>query len=139
MTTEIEDARVNGTHVQQLSRVGRASRSVHGVGSVYTPPALAEWTGSQLLRHVAATSILRVLDPACGDGELLAGISRVASERVEVIGRDIDATAIEVASDRLEAPADLSVSDSLLPSTFCGLERKPDAIIVNPPWGRPDK
>ena len=33
----------------------------HGIGSVYTPPALAEWTATQLLRFVPNHSVLRVL------------------------------------------------------------------------------
>ena len=45
MTTEIEDARVNSTDVQEPRGVNRASGPAHGIGSVYTPAALAEWTG----------------------------------------------------------------------------------------------
>ena len=39
-------------------------------GAHYTPPELAKYLASQVISHVA-TSPLKILDPACGDGELL--------------------------------------------------------------------
>ena len=138
MVTEIDGPQISDTDVQQPDEAARDSRNVHGVGSVYTPAALAEWTGAQLLRYVTPRPVLRILDPACGDGELLEGVARIADQRIEASGRDIDAGAIACASKRLAIPVDLAVGDSLTSATLSGLEHKPDGIIVNPPWGRPN-
>ena len=110
-----------------------------GIGSVYTPPGLAEWTATQLLRHVAASSVLRILDPACGDGELLAGVELMSGRAVELCGRDVDEAAIKVASQRIKSPADFAVADSLQTDVLDNLGWDPDGVIVNPPWGSPDK
>ena len=40
-----------------------AEPASHSIGAVYTPPALAEWTATQLLRFLPSRSVLRVLDP----------------------------------------------------------------------------
>ena len=130
---------IGGNGFTQRSHGVIRGTDVQKIGSVYTPPALAEWTATQLLRYVSENSVLRILDPACGDGELLSSIVRIPDKPVEVIGRDIDPKAIAVASDRLKVPADLSVGDSLFPCTLASLEQKPDAIIANPPWERPNK
>ena len=116
-----------------------AQPSSDGIGSVYTPPALAEWTATQLARFLPDHSVWRVLDPACGDGELLAAMAHVTSRPVELCGRDIDPRAVWAAQDRIKAPADFAVADSLRPSTLAGLGWKPDAVITNPPWGRPNR
>ncbi len=110
----------------------------NGVGAVYTPSGLAEWTATQLLRYAPPTA-LRILDPACGDGELLLSISQVSVQPVELRGMDVDSSAIAVASNRIKGSASFAVVDSLRPGILDGMRWKPDAIIVNPPWGRPDK
>ena len=139
MKSGFVEAFIDGNDFTQRSHRVIRGTGVHKIGSVYTPPALAEWTATQLLRYVSENSVLRVLDPACGDGELLSSIVRIPDKPVEVIGRDIDSKAIAVASDRLKVPADFAVGDSLLPLSLASLEQKPDAIIANPPWERPDK
>ena len=106
---------------------------------MYTPEALAEWTAMQLLRHVPHAPVLRVLDPACGDGELLASIANVSRRPVELWGRDVDPVAISTAKKRIKTKGDFAVADSLLPATLRGLDWQPHAVITNPPWGRPDK
>ena len=115
-----------------------AEPASHSIGAVYTPPALAEWTATQLLRFLPSRSVLRVLDPACGDGELLASMAQVSSRPVELCGRDIDPRAIWAAQGRIRTSADFAVADSLRPSTLAGLGWTPDAVITNPPWGSPN-
>lgn len=111
----------------------------HVIGSVYTPPGLAEWTATQLLRHMSGGSVLRILDPACGDGELLASVERVSGQAVELCGRDVDVAAIDAASRRIKSPANFAVADSLEKESLDWLEWEPDGVIINPPWGNPGK
>ena len=111
----------------------------NAIGSVYTPPGLAEWTATQLLRHMSAGSGMRILDPACGDGELLASVEQVSGQTVELCGRDVDPDAIELASRRIKSPANFAVADSLQTESLDCLGWEPDGVIVNPPWGSPGK
>ena len=112
---------------------GRASVA-DAVGAVYTPPALADWTASQLLRHTPRKAVLRVLDPACGAGDLLAGVVRSCDDLVEVCGRDIDPRALAAAAQALRVPVDLALGDSLRSESLEELPWPPDAVIMNPPW-----
>ena len=107
---------------------------IESVGAVYTPPMLADWVAAELLRHVQRKSVLRVFDPACGDGELLSGIVRSYVGLVEVGGRDVDSTAVASASELVKAPGDFAVCDSLSADGLTDLNWEPDALIMNPPW-----
>lgn len=139
MGTRFDGAEVNAVVDRRVSRRGTAPTAANGIGSVYTPTALAEWTATQLLRYVSSNQVLRILDPACGDGELLASMVRISDRPVELCGRDVDPVAIEAASDRIEGPADFAVADSLRTCTLANLGWEPDAVIINPPWGSPGK
>ena len=138
MGTRVDMERTSVKDVETTIDIGVAAATDDGIGSVYTPPALAEWTATQLLRHFSSRSVLRVLDPACGDGQLLESMAQISGQPVELCGRDVDPIAIAAASDRLMAPADIAVGDSLCTSTLANLGWEPDVIITNPPWGRPD-
>jgi tRNA G10 N-methylase Trm11 len=86
---------------------------------------------------------IRVLDPACGDGELLFAVHRVAAQLmpdvdISLVGYDLDKAAIQVGSQRaveLGVPVDWHQGDFLqarrdIPqSSF-------DAVITNPPYVR---
>ena len=117
---------------QDSGREGASDGDV--VGAVYTPSSLADWTAVQLLRWVPHKPVLRVLDPACGDGGLLAGVVRSYGQAVEVCGRDIDRAAIATAVAAVRVPADLAVGDSLQGNALQELAWHPDAVIMNPPW-----
>jgi len=41
------------------------------MGVTYTPLELADFVSSRIYKHIESKRKLRVLDPACGDGELL--------------------------------------------------------------------
>lgn len=122
----------------------RDARKRHG--RHYTPPALAQFLARRLLAHMPEPSragTLRVLDPACGDGELLLSLHReitagLPGVRVELIGFDLDETALAVARARARAAGVdvrwhsgdfLSESERLADNSF-------DAIITNPPYVR---
>ena len=74
-------------------------------GVVYTPPSLAEFLASQAFDALRELTPIRILDPACGDGQLLLAAYSAAKERNirvdEVVGYDIDGTAVEKAAIRL--------------------------------------
>ena len=77
-------------------------------GSHFTPVSLADFIARKLLSEYKIKSnekSIRVLDPACGDGELLIAIHKVAQEMnytLELIGVDSNEEALELAKIRLE-------------------------------------
>ena len=114
-------------------------------GKHYTPAALADFLAARVLRQLADSGriSLRILDPACGDGELLFAVQRMAEEilpaiKLSLVGYDLDADAIGVAQERaseLGITAEwhqgdfLHIGRTLPAATF-------DAIITNPPYVR---
>lgn len=77
-------------------------------GKHYTPTLLAAFLAERVLAQVEDKSVVRVLDPACGDGELLFAIHRVAEQHgvqaaLSLVGYDLDRAAVEVAQSRAEA------------------------------------
>ncbi len=111
--------------------------STSRLGAVYTPQLLADWVAQQLLSHLPPSlgSSSLILDPACGDGALLAAIRRYGGNSVSVMGFDIDPRAVRSARSMLGSTARLEVADALLDDVEKRLPRTPDAIIANPPWG----
>lgn len=107
------------------------------LGAVYTPKSLADWVAQQLLIHLPPSddSPPLILDPACGDGALLAAIQRYGGNSYRVAGFDIDPKAIRSAVEVLGPTARLEVIDALLDDVEKTLPQTPDAIIANPPWG----
>ncbi len=137
-----------GSEGAESSRPGRAETRATRKrnGRHYTPPALAQFLARRLLANLPRPDLsgsLRVLDPACGDGELLLSLhrevtARLPGVRIELTGFDTDETALAVARDRAAAaridamwhPGDfLAESDRLADNSF-------DAIITNPPYVR---
>jgi len=123
-------------------------------GSTYTPAGLADFVAAQMIREWdgAQTSPLRILDPAVGEGELLASLLKHIPSHipVEVHGFDNDQRALEAATARLTAAHPLAslhlafgdfleitcssgsaggLFGSGSPDTF-------DMIIANPPYVR---
>lgn len=134
-TLDAKDAPVSKRH-----SVGKS----HGVH--YTPSDLAGFVARRAVAELARREGFVVLDPACGDGELLLAVA-VAAETAglpvpHLVGVDRDEEAVAVAKDRLnEAPSASVVvrcEDFLamgmeqsegLPSTY-------DLVISNPPYVR---
>ncbi|WP_225728762.1 MULTISPECIES: Eco57I restriction-modification methylase domain-containing protein [unclassified Nocardia] len=125
---------------------GGRDRKRHG--RHYTPPALARFLARRLLAHIPVSDprradALRVLDPACGDGELLLAVcaeaaARLPRLRLELLGCDLDPAAVEVARDRADQAGieiDWHTGDFLLDSADLA-DGSFDAIITNPPYVR---
>ncbi|MGW5050816.1 Eco57I restriction-modification methylase domain-containing protein [Actinokineospora sp. NPDC004072] len=99
------------------------------LGLHYTPPALAAFVAGRALA-AAPDRPLRVLDPACGDGELLAAVAAIAPGAA-LTGYDVDEAAVETARRRLPdaAIAHKDFLESPPPERF-------DLVITNPPYVR---
>jgi adenine-specific DNA-methyltransferase len=112
-------------------------------GRHYTPPELARFLARRGAARIPAGRKLRVLDPACGDGELLLSAAGAAAQRghevIELAGLDLDPAAIGLARGRLAGagvPVSLSVRDFIrVPGEGPALGRF-DLIITNPPYVR---
>ncbi|WP_069166948.1 Eco57I restriction-modification methylase domain-containing protein [Nocardia altamirensis] len=128
-----------------MASAAPAARDRKRHGRHYTPPALARFLAGRLLAQVPRpdSGVLRVLDPACGDGELLFALRTEAAAvlpgvRVALTGYDLDATALAVARARDEAAgigADWHVGDFLTVAAELGAASF-DAVITNPPYVR---
>ncbi|WP_155981482.1 Eco57I restriction-modification methylase domain-containing protein [Nocardia sp. BMG111209] len=118
---------------------GAGARKRHG--RHYTPDRLARFLADRLLEHLTPGDTLRILDPACGDGELLLALRDAAAQRfpglpVRATGHDLDPAAVRVARERA-AGLDVTwrVGDFL-----CAAEELADGqfdvVITNPPYVR---
>lgn len=131
-------------------------------GAHYTPPELARFLADAILRELRQSAEpVRVLDPACGDGNLLLALATAAPQelrsRLHLVGLDTHEQAIEESRSALGeldvASVELRVSDFLLQSgpvesgqgflalAFSREEAgapigRFDAVIANPPYVR---
>ena len=76
-------------------------------GATYTPEILADFVAKQILNvfEFPKKGVVRVLDPACGDGALLdaliRNIPKPVRKRLIIVGFDTDPTAVELATQNL--------------------------------------
>ncbi|MCX4098617.1 Eco57I restriction-modification methylase domain-containing protein [Nocardia sp. alder85J] len=125
----------------------RAGRELGGAGARkrhgrhYTPDRLARFLADRLLAHLTPDGPLRILDPACGDGELLLAVRDAAAQRfpglpVQATGYDLDPAAVRVARERAAAlDAHWQVGDFLRAAAELAPDRF-DVVITNPPYVR---
>jgi hypothetical protein len=141
-----------------------ARRKAEGIH--YTPKLLADYLAANVARHIGRVarhqSVVTILDPACGDGELLkAMVDAVPAElkgHLALTGFDTDAAALDVARHSLSgvdvASVDLCCADFLSAMATGGsdmqmglefeagsrttsdLQGRFDAVISNPPYVR---
>lgn len=113
-------------------------------GQHYTPTELAGFLARKAVAVIDFNSRpLTVLDPACGDGELLIASARAIQDRgytgpINLIGYDIDKHALATAQERLTAAhlyAELKEIDFLLEQRQLK-DNSVDLIITNPPYVR---
>jgi adenine-specific DNA-methyltransferase len=102
------------------------------LGAVYTPDPLARWVAS-LLRDHARAEITSVLDPACGDGALLAAADTELQGVRELVGVDLSEAAISSVKELWPDRARALVADTLTLTreSFPAVQ----AVFMNPPWG----
>jgi SAM-dependent methyltransferase len=113
---------------------GRSRRKQ--LGAWYTPQFLVDHIADQVLARLGQGSgdpraVVRVLDPSCGDGRLLAALQQRSVGEVAVTGVDVDAEALAAARRQLGSGAELIHADAL---TFDWGERSFDVVVGNPPF-----
>lgn len=127
-------------------------------GSVYTPRHLADYIASKLNYYLQNSESfqtnnkhIKVLDPACGDGELLTSFKNQYSGelKLKLFGLDIDKDAISQAKKRFskEEVVLFLNTNALCPfnkthergwktvKTRFQVNKHFDCVIANPPWG----
>lgn len=125
-----------------MSRTARKASGAH-----FTPPALAALLAERLVKLLpTGWRALRVMDPACGDGNLLSALvdALPATSRLTLVGVEKDAASLSAARGRL-GPAfrdraewiegdflELEGDGESKRSAWLGV----DAIIANPPYVR---
>lgn len=125
-----------------MTKIASELRSKRNLGAVYTPSNLADWVARLLLEIASLPPSAVVCDPACGDGGLLRAI--LANRKgLNLVGIDLDGSAIRVASKQLGDAATLRKCDALMYPRKSGIRswtrlvgsKAIDAVIANPPWG----
>lgn len=136
---------------------GRLTASeIKQAGAHYTPPELARFLARNICAHIRVVHghPLRVLDPACGDGELLEALalelSAEARRLCTLVGMENDRDALADAEDRLKRLSGCSgyelIDDDFLnwasnfrQSNLFGPGKHSegfDVVISNPPYVR---
>lgn len=132
-------------------------------GAVFTPEMLSDYFAAKTLQYVLEDTCiskkkkLSIIDPACGDGQLLKSIGNQIIQKqiknVNFCGLDKDFRTTEVCKQKLnflDKKAKLSIlkKNSLMPLSKGSLRegwedifqeinqnKKFDILIANPPWG----
>lgn len=113
-------------------------------GQHYTPAELARFLARRTATAIDSDkATLTIVDPACGDGELLIAAAEAIreaghSDPITLLGYDIDEQAIATAHERLHA---VGLSAKLTHGDFLVQQREMkagsiDLIITNPPYVR---
>jgi len=130
------------------------AKQVKEGGVHYTPPELAQFLASHVASHLPGDqSQLRLLDPACGDGELLQALAmQMPAElrsRSTFFGMESDSIALQHATERLHSVPDIHFE--LIETDFLtwttefehsqmfasdNWHQLFDAVISNPPYVR---
>ena len=110
-----------------------SARERKRTGSWYTPPALVRHVVSQTIGHVVPGDVVRVLDPACGDGRFLheaAQVIRAAGGIPQLTGVDIDLGGLLSAAGGADTVEAIEADALAHPWG----SRRFDVIVGNPPF-----
>lgn len=111
-------------------------------GQHFTPQALAEFLAKRAADHLPRGRSLRIMDPACGDGELLLAANSVLSAEgwkvEELVGCELDPEAAAQAEARMSdiAQRQVHVGDFLELAEDASAYGLFDLVITNPPYVR---
>ncbi|MGA6208504.1 Eco57I restriction-modification methylase domain-containing protein [Nocardia testacea] len=126
-----------------MGRDGAGARERKRHGRHYTPATLAGFLAGRVAARIDSTGPVRVLDPACGSGELLFAIrdalaGRLPGAPVELVGYDLDPAGLALARRRAAgAGVDAEWRQSDFLADCAGLPAESfDAVIANPPYVR---
>ncbi len=135
---ELEKA-VTGTSRPSAERTSRRT-----AGQVFTPPGLARLVCKAVLEALprSRSRLLRVLDPACGDGSFLEAAAEVLGRRrAQLMGIERDPALARACRARVPE-AEVHVAEALfgMPEEVSGgdggVDGGVDAVIGNPPYVR---
>ena len=137
--------------------------SIRRDGVVYTPKKLAEYVAKKALQYVlnddyfVGRNQISIIDPACGDGELLENISNLLTKnqknKTVFCGTDINQNAISTCKEKFSldgrdsfrfvktnalCPFNQKIFDAGWKKLYekMKLGEKFDILIANPPWGQ---
>lgn len=127
-----------------MERDGGGARERKRHGRHYTPATLAHFLAGRVAARVPrGLPSIRVLDPACGEGELLFAVRAALAARypdtpIELIGYDVDPPALAVAAERAETSGiDIDRREGNFLDEFAELAGEQfDLVIANPPYVR---
>ncbi len=115
-------------------------------GQTYTPTALARFMAERLVAQFAGSisrppASLRVLDPAVGEGALLAATATVLRARwpdteLVLIGVDVDAEALDTARERCSPYGEMVLVCGDFLECYQDDVCRADLIVANPPYVR---
>jgi len=127
-------------------------------GATFTPLGLAEYLAEKLIKHILAKGPINVLDPACGEGELLLAMSKALykdKREFSLTGYDSNDEYLSIAKERLLSSGAsqssfvlgdfleaVDLSENQLSLDFDNSKKADsvngfaDVIIANPPYVR---
>lgn len=129
---------------------------IKSTGATFTPKGLADYLTGRILFYVESNNV-NVLDPACGDGELLLSIGEYLSERnidFKLNGYDLNEEYLRLAKERSSKFGEkkinlvnddfldvVDINISQLTFNFLGVNENgingtADIVIANPPYVR---
>jgi len=130
--------------------------TIKNSGATFTPPLLADFLSDKLISHLEMSENKRIsiLDPACGEGELLSSIANKVKSldkgQFQIIGYDTNTEYLEAAKSNLSEINGISINilqQDFLESEGVIVEKSDlfhqsepselsDIIIANPPYVR---
>lgn len=113
------------------------------LGAFYTPPVLSNWIATLISKYHKDAS-KSIIDPASGDGALLAPLSNICTNKIHAV--DINASDFSTVKNRIKGIKRLSLHelDTLNPSKSTSTlnfwkrffkEEEVGVVVSNPPWG----
>ena len=130
--------------------------TIKNSGATFTPPLLADFLADKLISHLEMSESQRIsiLDPACGEGELLLSIANkvktLGIDQFQIRGYDTNTEYLDVAKSNLSEIKGISINflqQDFLESEGTIVEKSDlfhqskvseltDIIIANPPYVR---
>ena len=130
-----------------MSQYTQYEKKANGV--FYTPTFLANYLAKKIIQYSKGSEILSVLDPACGDSQLLRAFAAQVNSNPLFVGVDNDINAIATSQNLFtKENTRLYNTDGLFPTNgICSIvswkalredaqcDKGFNVVLSNPPWG----